>query len=90
MGYLSSLTPEALAELVALVDERVAEALAERDCEPQKRWLNVKEAGIYLGCSDRAVHQRIRRGRIPTGAVKHSGRSLLIDRLALDRLLERT
>jgi excisionase family DNA binding protein len=89
VSLLSSLSAEARDELRTFIDERIADALAARDREPQKRWLTAKEAGAYLGCSDRAVHQRIRRGRIPEGAIRHSGRSLLIDRLALDRVLER-
>lgn len=88
MSFLASLSPEARAELVALVQAEVASALATRDREPAKRWLTAAEAGVYLGCSDRAVHARIRRGRIPEGAIRHQGRSLLIDRLALDRMLE--
>ena len=78
-----------LAELVAEVAalrERVEEL--ER-ADTSKRWLTAREAGEYLGCGDRAVYQRIRRGRIPAGAVKHSGRSVVIDRKALDRELER-
>jgi excisionase family DNA binding protein len=62
---------------------------AARDREPAKRWLTAREAGAYLGCSERAVHQRIRRGRIPAEALRHQGRRLLLDRLALDRALER-
>jgi hypothetical protein len=34
------------------------------------------------------VHQRIRRGRIPEDALRHQGRRLLLDRLALDHALE--
>jgi excisionase family DNA binding protein len=69
------------------VRAEVAAALAERE-EPAKRWLTAREAGAYLGCSERAVHQRIRRGRIPAEALRHQGRRLLVDRLALDRALE--
>ena len=90
MSFLSSLSPAALAELDALIDDRIASALAARDREPAKRWLTPAEAGAYLGISQRAVYRRIERGRIAAGAVKRSGRSVLIDRLALDRALERT
>lgn len=89
MSLLAALAPAAREELVALVRDEVAAALEARDREPQKRWLTVTETAGYLGCTPRAVYQRIRRGRIPEGAIRHSGRSLLIDRLALDRALER-
>jgi excisionase family DNA binding protein len=89
VSFLASLSPEARDELRAFVAAEVAAALATRNREPNKRWLTAAEAGTYLGCSERAVRQRVRRGRIPAGAVKHSGRSVLLDRLALDRALER-
>jgi len=80
------------AELVAaieqLIDQRVSQALAEERAAA-KRWLTIRETGAYLGCGERAVYQRIRRGRIPAAAVKRSGRSVLVDREALDRGLER-
>jgi excisionase family DNA binding protein len=84
LGWLS---PEAREELRLLVQAEVAAALADRE-EPAKRWLTAREAGAYLGISERAVYARVRRGRIPPGAVKHSGRRLLVDRLVLDRTLE--
>lgn len=89
MSLLASLTAEARAELDALIDARVAAALAAREPEP-KRWLSVREVAGHLGCSERAVYQRIRRGRVPAEAIRHQGRSLLVDRLVLDRALERT
>jgi excisionase family DNA binding protein len=89
VSLLSALSPEAREELRALVQAEVGLALAARDREPQKRWLTAREAGTYLGCSERAVHQRIRRGRISAEALRHQGRRLLLDRLALDRALER-
>jgi excisionase family DNA binding protein len=76
-------------ELRALIRAEVERALAARDREPAKRWLTAREAGAYLGCSERAVHQRIRRGRISAEALRHQGRRLFLDRLALDRALER-
>jgi excisionase family DNA binding protein len=91
VSFLASLTAEARTEIEALVDSRVEAALAahERSRSP-KRWLTTTEAGAYLGCSGRAVLMRIRRGRIPPDAVRHQGRSVLIDRHALDRELERS
>jgi excisionase family DNA binding protein len=88
VSLLTSLTADAHAELAAFVDRRIAEALAQRDRQPDKRWLTTAEAAAYLGTTPRALHQRIRRGRIPAGAIRHHGRSLLLDRLALDRALD--
>lgn len=87
MSFLAALSPDALAELRALVQAEVAAALAAREPEP-KRWFSVKECTAHLGCSERAVYQRVRRGRIPAEAIRHQGRSLLVDRLALDRTLQ--
>jgi excisionase family DNA binding protein len=89
MSLLASLSPEAREELRSLVQAEVECALAARDREPAKRWLTAREAGAYLGCSERALHQRIRRGRIPAAALRHQSRRLLLDRLPLDRALER-
>ena len=86
---LAWLSPNAREELLALVRAEVAAALAAREPEP-KRWLSVKECAEHLGCSERAVRMRIRRGRVPSEAIRHQGRSVLVDRLALDRALERT
>jgi excisionase family DNA binding protein len=89
MSLLSSLAPDALAELHALIDARVAAALAEREREPQKRWLTAAEAGHYLGCSQRAIYRRIARKRIPPDAVRHSGTRVYVDKVALDAAQER-
>lgn len=59
----------------------LAETLVCVDCG--RKWIGPVEDVAPL------VHQRVRRGRIPAGAVKHSGRSLLIDRVALDRAIDR-
>jgi hypothetical protein len=80
--------PDVVAAIEALVQAEVASALAAREREPQSRWLNTKDAAAYVGCTERALHQRVRRGRIPSGAIRHAGRRLLFDRLALDRVLE--
>ena len=89
-GFLFSLSPAALDELNALIDARADARIASRDREPTKRWMTPTEAGTCSGISQRATYMRIRSGRIPKGAVKHVGRSLLIDRQALDRALEGT
>jgi excisionase family DNA binding protein len=83
------LPPDLRAELYALIDARIAAVLAAREPE-RKRWLSIKECAEHLGCSERAVYMRVRRGRIPAAAIRHQGRSVLVDRLALDRALERT
>jgi excisionase family DNA binding protein len=88
VSLLAALSSEAREELRRLVAVEVAAALAAREREPRKRWLTAEEAGVYLGCSRRALYQRIRRGRIPAAAIRYSGRSLLIDSLTLDRALE--
>jgi excisionase family DNA binding protein len=62
-----------------LVDARVRAALARQDGKP---WMSVAEASSYLGISQVAVRRRIARGRIP---VKRQGRSVLVDRVLLDR-----
>lgn len=81
---ISLLSPEARAELERWVDERIREVLA---TERAKRWMSVTETAEYLGISEKAVRGRVESGRIP---VKHHGRSLLVDRVALDRLIEKT
>jgi excisionase family DNA binding protein len=88
----------ALARLEALVGPNLAGAIldalreelagAERG-RAAKRWLSVREAAGYLDTTERAVYQRIRRGRIPPQAIRHSGRSVLVDREALDRAIAR-
>jgi len=80
---LAWLSPEARAELEELIDTRIHEALMH---ERAKRWMTVKETAAYLGISETAARRRIERGRIPH---KHHGRSVLVDRVALDRLIER-
>ena len=81
---ISFLSPEARAELERYIQEQIREALA---TERAKRWMSIAETAEYLGVSEKAVRRRIDRGRIPA---KYQGRSLLVDRLALDRLIERT
>lgn len=79
---ISLLSPEAKAELDRYIDQRIHEAL---QTERAKRWMSVAETADYLGVSEVAVRRRISRGRIPA---KYQGRSLLVDRVALDRRIE--
>jgi excisionase family DNA binding protein len=71
------------AEVEQLVDERIAQAFRRR--EPAKRWLSVAEAAAYLGITETALRARVKRGRVP---VKHHGRGVVVDRVALDREIE--
>ena len=79
--------PELVRAIEQLVDERVAQALAEHG-NNAKRWLSVTEAGVLLDCTPKAVYARIDRGRIPASAVRRMGRTVMIDRQALDRALD--
>jgi excisionase family DNA binding protein len=82
---LSFLSHEARDELRRFVRAEIEAALrVNRDA---RRWLTVRETATYLGASETAVRRRISRGRIPT---KRQGRSVLIDREALDRELEKS
>jgi hypothetical protein len=71
------------AEVEQLVDEKITAAFKRR--QPAKRWLSALEAAAYLGISESALRARIKRGRVP---VRHHGRSIVIDRVALDREIE--
>jgi excisionase family DNA binding protein len=69
-----------------IATEEVERILAARERESaKKKWLSVKECADYLGISEMAVRRRITRGRIP---VRHQGRSVLVDRVALDRQID--
>lgn len=86
MNPIASLLSPALYEaLVELVDERVALALG-RQADGQ-RWLDVEAAAEYMSCSPAAVRGRISRGTLP---VRRLGRTVVIDRLELDELLEKS
>ena len=52
-----------------------------------KRWMTAIETGAYLGISERAVYERIRRGRISPEAVRHVGRRVYVDQHELDASL---
>jgi excisionase family DNA binding protein len=82
---LDYLSPEARDELRRFVREEIEAALCLTG--DARRWLTVRETATYLGVTETAVRRRIARGRIPT---KRQGRSVLIDREELDRILERS
>jgi excisionase family DNA binding protein len=73
----------------AILDALREELAGSTIVDSPKRWLSVNEAGEYLGCSAKAVYARIDRGRIPATAVRRMGRTVAIDRHALDTTLER-
>ena len=77
------LSPEARDELRRFVDERIE--LAFQLVRDERRWLTVKECASYLGISETAVRRRISRSRIP---VRRQGRSVVVDRAALDAEIE--
>ena len=73
------LAPDVVEALLAVIDERVAEAMTTDSQTP--RWLTVEQAASYLGCSPKAIRGRIERGRL---AALREGRRVYLDREALD------
>jgi excisionase family DNA binding protein len=65
----------------ALVQERVAEAIAHR--EPRRAWLTLTEAAELLGCSPNAVRMRVNRGRLES---RRHGRRVYVSVASIDRL----
>lgn len=51
----------------------------------EPRWLDVKQAGVYMCKSPGAVRKKLSRGQLP---YVQDGRRILIDRLDIDRMLE--
>jgi len=84
-AVISTLSEASRRELEEFVDRRIAAALKKH--REQRRWMSVAETADYLDTTEVAIRRRISRGRI---VVKRMGRSVLIDRLALDRELERS
>jgi len=52
-----------------------------------RRWLTVKEAAGYLGLKYKGLYNSLKARKIPFSRAKGIG--IRLDRLALDRLLER-
>ena len=66
------------------MDERVAEALAQREPRPAASpWLTVEQAADLLGCSPDAVRMRIKRGRLAT---RRQGRRVYVSRRSVVEL----
>jgi excisionase family DNA binding protein len=68
--------------LEALVEERVEQALAERE-QRGRAWLTLTEAAERLGCTPDAVRMRIRRGRLEH---RRHGRRLYVSSASVERL----
>src|SRR5262249_39079563 len=83
LSFLDLLSPQLRSEIEALVDERIAQAL--RSQRNGQRFLSVRQAAELYGCSERAIRGRAARGRVVT---RRSGRTVLIDVQATERLLE--
>ena len=79
---LRALSPEVVAALLELVDERVAASapVADQDGSP---WLSVREAADYLRVSERKLQRLIAKGRVRSTTV---GRRRLLHRDDLDAL----
>jgi hypothetical protein len=83
VSALDFLSPQARQEIENLIEAKVEEILRRR--RPERRWAGVREAAQLLGISERALRGRISRGRVP---VRHHGRSVLVDLVALDEKLD--
>lgn len=71
----TALSPDLVAAIEALVDERVAAGLAARASSDGPEWLTLDAAASQLGCSRDAVRMRARRGRLELG---RQGRSVYV------------
>jgi excisionase family DNA binding protein len=81
---LDLLSPTAKAALVRLIDERVAEHLANSSSTPTSPWLTIDEAAEYLRTTPGAIRKRISRRQI--GAYRPEGSRILLRREDLDAL----
>jgi excisionase family DNA binding protein len=78
------LSPEAEAELLALIDERVALRVASLSLQPpESPWLTVDEAAGYLRTSPAALYKRISRGQL--NSYRPEGSRILLRKDDLDR-----
>jgi len=73
----------------AIAREEAERVFAEREAErvEARRWLSVEQAADYLCSTPAAIRSRIERKTLP---VKRLGSRVLIDRVELDRILDRT
>jgi excisionase family DNA binding protein len=83
---LAALLSAELLELVeALVDERVAVAIAPTSAAGTTvaRWLTLDQAAERLGCTTDAIRMRVKRGRLEH---RRQGRRLYVSADSVDRL----
>jgi excisionase family DNA binding protein len=77
---------DVVAALEALIDRRVAAALAEMQTANGSRtahWLTLEQAAERLGCTSDAVRMRVKRGRLEH---RRQGRRLYVSAEGVDRL----
>lgn len=85
MSIASVLSPEALADLVALVADEVERRGGVQTPTPVGRWLTVEQAAAYVHRPKSWIYDARSSGRLKrTG----TGGCALVDRLELDRMLE--
>ncbi len=53
------------------------------------RWLSVEQAAEYLGCSPQTIRSILHRGELRASRLGPEGSPYLLDRLDVDRFLER-
>jgi hypothetical protein len=87
--FLASLSPAALDELRAFVEEVVRDEQRTRDRQDARReWLTTAEVGVLVSSSENAVRCRLRRGWL-VGDVAKDGKRLLVRRSAVLDWLDR-
>jgi excisionase family DNA binding protein len=82
----AAFTPDLLAAIERLVDERVEQRVRERD-EPTSRWLTIPEAAKYARVSTRTFQRLLTKKQVRATSV---GRRSVVDRHEVDRYLEAT
>jgi len=55
----------------------------------ETRWLSVEQAAEYLGCSPQTIRSILHRGELRATRLGPEGSPYLLDRLDIDRFLER-
>ena len=89
MSLLATLSPDAIDDLRALIDELVREAFRGRERERAlHEWLTTADAAELLSTTENAVRCRLRRGWL-AGDVTRDGKRLLVRRAALLEYLDR-
>jgi excisionase family DNA binding protein len=78
----ATFSPDLVAALERLVDERIAAALAERENGSEPSWLSISEAAEYLRVSPSTIARMLKHGRVRSSCV---GRRRLVRRSDLDQ-----